>query len=166
MHEITQGRTPLVYDIQEMFRWIVDLSVIQLLEKNSLKKSDFIITENYHTRLKGDTASLLIDAMRFNFAIKMPYKSGKNYQYSVILEDNVQQLAKHILDKTKNFEIIIPEINIQRNDVLKLREKIESMTPEQRKQLGINKSTLWYLKKNLKNNKSFKIYDKVLTKIQ
>jgi len=40
------------------------------------------------------------------------------------------------------------------------------MTPEERKQLGINKSTLWYIKKNLKNNKSFKIYDKVLTKIQ
>ncbi|MCH7647404.1 MAG: CRISPR-associated endonuclease Cas1 [Thaumarchaeota archaeon] len=166
LHEITQSRTPLVYDIQELFRWIVDLSVIQLLEKNSLKKSDFIITENYHTRLKGNTASLLIDSMRFNFALKVPYKSGKNYQYSVILDDNVQQLAKHILDKTTNFEIVIPEITLSRNDILKLREKIESMTPEQRKQLGINKSTLWYLKKNLKNNKSFKIYDKVLSKIQ
>ena len=166
LHEITQSRTPLVYDIQEMFRWIVDLSVIQLLEKNSLKKSDFIITENYHTRLKGDTASLLIDAMRFNFAIKMPYKSGKNYYYSVILEDNVKNLANHIVGKIKDFKFIIPKIQLQRNDVIKLREKIESMTPEQRKQLGINKSTLWYLKKNLKDNKSFKIYEKVLTKIQ
>lgn len=96
----------------------------------------------------------------------MPYKSGKNYQYSIILEDNVQQLANHILNKTTKFEINIPEISLQRNDVLKLREKIESMTPDERRQLGINKSTLWYLKKNLKNNKSFKIYDKVLTKIQ
>ncbi|MCH8914413.1 MAG: hypothetical protein IIA82_00955 [Thaumarchaeota archaeon] len=136
------------------------------MEQNSLKKSDFIITENYHTRLKESTASLLIDAMRFNFALKVPYKSGKNYQYAVILEDNVQQLAKQILDKTKKFEIVIPEITLARNDVLKLREKIELMTTEERKQLGINKSTLWYLKKNLKNNKSFKIYEKVLTKIQ
>ena len=104
--------------------------------------------------------------MRFNFALKVPYKSGKNYQYAVILEDNVQQLAKQILDKTKKFEIVIPEITLARNDVLKLREKIELMTTEERKQLGINKSTLWYLKKNLKNNKSFKIYEKVLTKIQ
>jgi CRISPR-associated protein Cas1 len=166
LHELTQSRTPLVYDLQEMFRWIVDLSVIQVLEQNSLKKSDFIITENYHTRLKENTASLLIDAIRFNFAIKMPYKSGKNYLYSVILEDNLQQLAKHIMNKTKIFEINIPAIKLLRNDVVSLREKIELMTPKDRKELGINKSTLWYIKKNLKNNKSFKIYDKVLAKIQ
>ncbi|PBO85437.1 MAG: CRISPR-associated endonuclease Cas1 [Thaumarchaeota archaeon] len=166
LHEITQSRTPLVYDLQELFRWIVELSVIQLLEQNSLKKSDFVTTENYHTRLKENTASLLIDTMRFNFALKVPYKSGKNYLYSVILEDNVKQLANHILNKTTKFEIVIPKISLQRNDVVSLRNKIELMTPEQRKQLGINKSTLWYLKKNLKNNKSFKIYDKVLTKIQ
>lgn len=166
LHEITQSRTPLVYDIQELFRWIVDLSVIQVLEQNSLKKSDFIITENYHTRLKENTASLLIDAVRFNFALKVLYKSGKNYLYSVILEDNIQQLANHILGKTKTFDFDIPSIQIQRNDILQLREKLESITPEERKNLGINKSTLWYMKKNLRNNKSFKIYDKILTKIR
>jgi len=166
LHEISQSRTPLVYDIQELFRWIVDLSVIQVLEQNSIKKSDFIITENYHTRLKENTASLLIDAIRFNFGLKMPYKTGKNYYYSVILEDNVKQLANHIMCKSKNFKFTVPDIVLPRKDVLELREKILSMTPEQRKQLGINKSTLWYLKNNLKDNKSFKIYDKVLTKIQ
>jgi len=166
LHEITQSRTPLVYDIQELFRWIVDLSVIQVLEQNNLKKSDFIITENYHTRLKESTASLLIDAIRFNFALKMPYKAGKNYHYSVILEDNVKQLANYISGKSKDFKFIIPDMALPRKDVLELREKILSMTPQERKQLGINKSTLWYLKNNLKSNKSFKIYDKVMSKIQ
>ena len=166
LHEVTQSRTPLVYDIQELFRWIVDLSVIQLLEQNSLKKSDFIITENYHTRLRENTARLLIAKIRNNFAIKVPYKSGKNYLYSVVLEYNVQQLASHILGKIKIFDFSIPLIQIQRNDILQLREKLESITPEERKGLGINKSTLWYMKKNLKNNKSIKIYDKILTKIQ
>ncbi len=33
LHEINQSRTPLVYDIQELFRWIIDISVIQLLEE-------------------------------------------------------------------------------------------------------------------------------------
>ena len=31
LHEINQSRTPLVYDIQELFRWLIDVSVIQLL---------------------------------------------------------------------------------------------------------------------------------------
>jgi hypothetical protein len=49
--------------------------------------------ENYHTRLRENTAKLLIERIRFNFGLKMPYKDGKNYYYSVILEDNVKNLA-------------------------------------------------------------------------
>jgi hypothetical protein len=33
-------KTPLVYDIQELFRWLVDLSVLLLLEEKKLKKYD------------------------------------------------------------------------------------------------------------------------------
>jgi CRISPR/Cas system-associated endonuclease Cas1 len=32
LHELTESKTPLIYDTQELFRWLVDLSVIQLLE--------------------------------------------------------------------------------------------------------------------------------------
>ena len=56
LHEINQSRTPLVYDIQELFRWLIDVSVIQLLEEKKIKKSDFIITENYHMRLEESIA--------------------------------------------------------------------------------------------------------------
>ncbi|MDH3764571.1 MAG: hypothetical protein OER82_02010 [Nitrosopumilus sp.] len=40
------------------------------------------------------------------------------------------------------------------------------MTVEKRKQLGINKSTLGYIKKNLSEGKTPKIYEKILLKIQ
>jgi hypothetical protein len=33
-------KMPLVYDIQELFRWLGDLSVLQLLEEKKLKKYD------------------------------------------------------------------------------------------------------------------------------
>ena len=61
LHEINQSRTPLVYDIQELLRWLIDISVIQLLEEKKIKKSNFIITENYHTRLGEKIAKLLIE---------------------------------------------------------------------------------------------------------
>ena len=41
-------------------------------------------------------------------------------------------------------------MKLNRNDNVELREKILKMTNE-RKQLGINKSTLWYLKKALES---------------
>ena len=37
LHEINQSRTPLVYDVQELFRWFIDISVIQLLEEKKIK---------------------------------------------------------------------------------------------------------------------------------
>ena len=40
------------------------------------------------------------------------------------------------------------------------------MTPDERRELGINKSTLWYIQKNLVEGKTTKIYEKILLKIQ
>ena len=153
LHEINQSRTPLVYDIQELFRWIIDVSVIQLLEEKKIKKSDFIITENYHTRLGEDVAKLLIEKINSNFNAKYNYKNGKKYPYQIILQDNLQQLSNFIVEKKKEFEFTIPKMKLNRNNNLELREKIMNMTAKERKQLRINKSTLWYIKKNLSEKK-------------
>ena len=165
LHEINQSRTPLVYDIQELFRWLIDVSVIQLLEEKKIKKSDFIITENYHTRLGEDVAKLLIEKINSNFNAKHNYKNGKNYSYQIILQDNLQQLSNFILEKKKEFDFVIPKMKLNRNDNLELKEKILNMTPEERKQLGINKSTLWNIQRNLSQGKTPKIYEKILLKL-
>ena len=165
LHEIAQSRTPLVYDIQELFRWLIDLSVIQLLEeKPRLLKSDFIVTENYYIRLREKTAKRLIEKIRSNFNTRVSYKK-KNYSYQIILLDMVQILANHIAGKSINLEFNVPEMKIQRNDTIELQDKILEMTPKQRKESGINKSTLWYMKKNIQSGKTVKIYDKILGKI-
>jgi len=39
------------------------------------------------------------------------------------------------------------------------------MSPEERRKLGINKSTLWYMKKNFADIKTRKIYSKVVEKL-
>ena len=49
--------------------------------------------------------------------------------------------------------------------LLELRERVLSMTPDERKELGINKSTLWYIKKNLLKDKPPKISNKIITRI-
>jgi len=166
LHEINQSRTPLVYDIQELFRWLIDLSVIQLLEEKKIIKSDFIITENYHTRLGEDVAKLLIEKINSNLNTKYNYKNGKNYSYQIILSNNLQQFGNFISEKKKEFEFNIPAIRLNRNVDLELREKILNLSAEERKKLGINKSTLWYIKNNLKEGKTINIYDKILSKIQ
>ena len=142
------------------------MSVIQLLEEKKIKKSDFIITENYHTRLGEDVAKLLIEKINSNFNARYNYKNGKNYSYQVILQDNLQQLANFILDKKKEFDFVIPKMDLNRNDYFELREKILKMTSDERKNLGINKSTLWHIQKNLSEGRTTKLYEKVLLKVQ
>lgn len=63
LHELAPSKHSLVYDLQELFRYVVDYSVIQVLESD-LKKSDFITTENYQSRLRPDKAKNLIEKSR------------------------------------------------------------------------------------------------------
>jgi CRISPR-associated protein Cas1 len=164
LHEIAHTKTPLVYDLQELYRWIIDLSIIQLLEEKKLKKSDFIVTEDYHTRLEESTAKALIDKIRLNFNSRSSHKK-KQYSYDNILQDNVQQLANYIQDKSKQLEFDISPIEINRSDDTEIRGFIMNMIPEQRKELGINKSTLWYIQKNIREGKKIELYDKIKSKI-
>jgi CRISPR-associated protein Cas1 len=74
LHELDESKESLAYDMQELSRWLVDLSVIQLLEEKKLKKFDFIVTENYHIRLKEQTAKALIERIKLNMNAKSIFK--------------------------------------------------------------------------------------------
>jgi len=56
-------------------------------------------------------------------------------------------------------------MQLNRNDNVELRNRILDMTSGERKKLRINKSTLWYIKKNLSEGKTPRIYEKILLKI-
>ena len=107
----------------------------------------------------------MIEKINLNFNTRYNYKNGKNYSYQIILLDNLQQLANFIVKKKKEFDFVIPKMKLSRNDNLELREKILNMTADERKELGINKSTLWYIQRNLSEGKTPKIYKKILLKL-
>ncbi|MEM3845762.1 MAG: CRISPR-associated endonuclease Cas1 [Candidatus Parvarchaeota archaeon] len=163
LHEIAKSKTPLVYDIQELYRWVSDLSVIQLLEDKKLTKSSFILTENYHIRLRPETSKLLIEKFKLNLNKKYPYR-GKQYALETIIFETVRKLANYIEGNVKTLDLKSPEFCIEHIDP-ELKDKILSMTPEERKAKKINKSTLWYQKKMLNEGKAIKVYDKVRVKI-
>ena len=122
------------------------------------------MTENYHTRLRESTAKLLVDYNRNNFNATATYKK-KQYAYQYVLSDNVQMLANYIVDKQKELQFSVPDIQLKRNDDMAVRDFILNMSPEQWRELGINKSTLWYIRKNLREGRKVKLYDKVKAKI-
>jgi len=164
LHEIAPSKHPLVYDLQELFRYVVDYSVIELLE-TKLKKSDFITTENYRIMLKPNTAKLLIEKIKNNFNQCYEFKN-KQYVLENIMFENIRELSRYITGNSKQLEFSIPDIAIKRNDNSQIRDKIMSINPEKRKELKINKSTLWYQQKKIKGGETIKIYNKTKGKIE
>jgi len=86
------------------------------LEEKKIKKEDFMITENYHTRLGDDVVKKLIEKINSNFNARYNYKNGEQYSYPVVLQDNLQQLSNFVLEKKKEFNFIIPKMNLNRLD--------------------------------------------------
>jgi len=160
LHEIRDGRPSLICDLQELFRWLVDKSVIELLEEKRLGKKDFIITENYHIRLRERTAKMLVEKIKSNFNNRAFYRNA-NYTYQNILFNEVRNLASFIEGKRGDkLEFNIPLVQLKRNDEIDQKDKILNIGPEERKRLGINKSTLWYQQKYIKEGKRIKLYRK------
>jgi CRISPR-associated protein Cas1 len=74
-------------------------------------------------------------------------------------------LEKYLSGKTSVLQFIIPDLKITRVDSKEIRSKIMSIDPEKRKELGINKSTLWYQQKKIKEGNIIKVYGKTKVKI-
>ena len=132
-----------------------------------MKKADFITTENYHIRLRPDTAKILIEKIKNNFNKRYEFEF-KNKQYTLdnIMFENVRELSRYILGKAKTLEFKIPDIEISRNDTIDVQNKIMSIDPEKRKVLKINKSTLWYQQEKIKEGKTIKMYNKTKVRIE
>jgi len=123
----------LVYDLQKLFKYVVDYYVIELLE-SGLKKSDFITTGNYHIRLKPNTAKLLIEKIKNNFNQRYEFRK-KQYALENIMFQNIRELSKYITGNSKSLEFTIPDIEIKRNDNSQVRDKIMSIYPEKKERV-------------------------------
>ncbi|WP_269852019.1 CRISPR-associated endonuclease Cas1 [Methanosarcina horonobensis] len=51
----------LAHDLQEPFRFLVDMAVISLVESGAMETKDFIRTENYNLRLKPTGARKIVN---------------------------------------------------------------------------------------------------------
>ena len=80
--------------------------------------------------------------------------------------ENVRELNRYISGKVKTLEFKIPDIEISRNNTIDVQNKIMSIDPEKRKALKINKSTLWYEQKKIKEGKTIKMYHKTKVRVE
>jgi hypothetical protein len=104
--------------------------------------------------LRPEVSKLLIKKFKLNMNKTYPYK-GKHYALETIMFETIRRLANYIEGKSKELNLETPDFRIEHIDQ-NLKQKILSMTLEERKAKHIYKSTLWYQKKMLPLSKQTK----------
>lgn len=161
IHEIQPGKEPLVYDIQEPFRFLIDLTVIRIIEQNLLLKKDYTHNKDWIIRLTESGVNKLLNEIQATFNVPVKYKN-KGYRWDTVIDLQIRDLANSLLNDTKP-DFSSPKIQLKRRDSIDIRDKIRNMSYAEWKAKGYSKGSLHYLKHNL-NKPNFKVYRKVREK--
>jgi CRISPR-associated protein Cas1 len=167
LHETSgyQTKQSLVYDLQEPFRWIADVTVAEAFESGVLDLPDFYFTgDDYKYRFEPEAKQRFLDLLRERFNSGVRYK-GRALKWDTVIEQKVNELCRHLAMKASAFDFADPAPKLGRCDRRALRAKILGLTSSEAKQLGIGKSTLHYLRMKVESNRSFRLYQKVNTRL-
>ncbi len=116
----------------------------------------------YHIDFEAKHRFLELLKERFNSGVR--YK-GKHWKWDTVIQKKTEELGRFLLGKTESLDFSVPVPKIVRSDSLEMRKRILELTQKQAKELGISRSTLQHLKKKVKEDKPFKVYQKVTAKI-
>ena len=85
VHKTHTNRAPLIYDLQEPFRWIVEMAILTVLYEKKVNKADFITTEEGNVRLKPSGVKVVLDEIAKQFSVKIDYKGVKREWQTMIM---------------------------------------------------------------------------------
>lgn len=158
-------RESLVYDLEEPFRWLVDLAVIKSFETGRLDVDSFYFAEqdySYHFQLEAK--GRFLDALREQFHSRVDYKA-KPMRWDMVIREKAVELGRYFAKSSNGLGFLEPSPTLQRVDTQKVRETILNLTQNEASERGIGKSTLHYLRERARGQQSFRIYSKVREKI-
>jgi len=158
LHEFTGSQTKesLIYDLQEPYRWLGDVTTIEAFESGALDMKDFyFMGDDYRYHIEIEAKRRFLELLKNRFNSGVGYK-GKTWKWDTVILNKTQELARFLLNKSKQIDFIEPHPSLQRSDTKKLRKKILELTQREAEELGIGKSTLHHLRKNASNKKGSK----------
>ncbi len=127
--------------MQEPFRWIADVTVLEAFESGVLDLKDFYFLGNdyrYHIDAEAKRRFLKLLQERFNQGIQ--YKDGICKWDTIILR-KTQELARYLSGKKEKLNFCEPSPNLERTDSTELRKKILQLSQKEAKQIVIEKHT-------------------------
>lgn len=166
VHEVAPSKFPLAYDLQEPFRWLVDLSVLEVLRDAKLdRKADFIVTENYHIRLRPKSADAILERLSANMNRKVSMGS-RSYAFETLIQELARRLSRHLIGAKGRLDLSYPFAVGESGHVESdLKDRVATMTYAEGRALGLSKAGLWDMKRRAAQAKPLKLYRKVSQKV-
>jgi CRISPR-associated protein Cas1 len=168
LHEFIgcQTKQSLVYDLQEPFRWIADVAVMEAFESGVLDLPDFYFTgDDYRYRFEPEAKERFVDLLRERFNSGVSYKS-RTLKWDTVIEQKTVELGRYLVGQIGRPDFSEPCPNLRRVDDSELRRRILSLCQQEAQRLGIGKSTLHYLRVNAGSDRPIGIYSKTRRRIR
>ena len=161
-----QTKQSLVYDLQEPFRWIADVVVMEAFESGVLVLPDFYFKgDDYRYRFKPEAKERFLDLLPERFNSGVSYK-GRGLKWGTIIDQKTIELSRYLKGQAGRLDFSEPSPDLRRTDDHALRKRILDLSQREARRLGIGKSTLHHLRRNADSGNSFKLYRKIATKLR
>jgi len=137
-------------DLQEPFRWIADVAVMEAFESGVLDLPDFYFTgDDYRYRFESEAKQRFLDLLRERFNSGVRYK-GRALKWDTVIEQKAAELGRYLVGRSDGLDLSEPSPTLGGVDERKLRERIRNLSLTEARDLGIGKSTFHYLRRNVR----------------
>ena len=107
LHKEYYGRPSLVCDLMETYRPFIDKFILNLINRNEIKKEDFEVFNNkIEHKLKSESFGILMNKWNKFFKEDLFYYGvfGKNITLYKIIENDIRLFSKYLLGEITNFK--------------------------------------------------------------
>jgi CRISPR-associated protein Cas1 len=167
LHETSgyQAKQSLVYDLQEPFRWIADVAVMEAFEGRVLDLPDFyFMGDDYRYRFEPEAKQRFLDLLRDRFDSGVRYRD-RVLKWVTVVEQKATEFGRLLITRCSKLDFSEPSPSLYRTDDRELRRRIVALGQTETRGHGIARSTLHHLCRNAEQEWSFKSYEKTTERL-
>jgi CRISPR-associated protein Cas1 len=168
LHETSgyQTKQSLVYDLQEPFRWLADVTVMEAFESEMLDLPDFYFTgDDYRYRFEAEPKRRFLGLLRERFNTVAKYK-GRGLKWDTVIEKKTIELAYLFIDQSESLDFLQPAPTLRRIDDRAFRKRIIALSYHEARKHGMGRSTPHCLRRRAETGPRSKIHAKTLSRIE
>ncbi len=160
-----QTKQSLVYDLEEPFRWLIDLTVMRAFESGTLDVSHFYFTgDDYRYRFNVAAKTRFLNLLQEQFNSGVMYKDHR-LKWDTVIERKATELGHFLKGRSGGVDFCEPAACLEKSDNQELRARILSLSQSEANDRGIGKSTLHYLRVNASQRFAFRVQRRTMQRL-